>query len=92
MGKPTVLPALTDGQFVLFLALGVVGQQQPWQFCQPGVWAIPPLTGVASAFCRERAGFCIEEHFSLPLALPSRSLPTPIKGRSSRDRLLHTPG
>ena len=27
MGTPTVLPALTAGEFVLFLALGVVEQQ-----------------------------------------------------------------
>ncbi len=69
MGKPSVLPALTDGQSVLFLALGVVGQEHPWHFCQPGVWAIPPLTGVVGAGCRERAGSCIEERHHLPLAL-----------------------
>src|SRR5579883_817701 len=69
MGKPRVLPALTDGQSVLFLALGVVGQEHPWHFCQPGVWAIPPLTGVVGAGCRERAGSCIEERHHLPLAL-----------------------
>ena len=59
---------------------------------EPGARAMPPLTGVDER-CTPRATWsCIDKPLKLPGRSRSASLPTPVKGRFSRHRLLRTPG
>jgi hypothetical protein len=53
---------------------------------------MPPLTGVGER-CAPRATWsCIDEPLKSPGRSRSASLPTPVKGRFSRHRLLRAPG
>ena len=59
---------------------------------EPGARAMPPLTGVGER-CAPRATWsCIDEPLKPPGRSRSASLPTPVKGRFSRHRLLRAPG
>ena len=53
---------------------------------------MPPLTGVGER-CAPRATWsCIDEPLKPPGRSRSASLPTPVKGRAWRHRLLRAPG
>jgi hypothetical protein len=59
---------------------------------EPAARAMPPLTGVGER-CAPRATWsCIDEPLKSPGRSRSTSLPTPVKGRFSRHRLLRAPG
>jgi hypothetical protein len=59
---------------------------------EPGARAMPPLTGVGER-CAPRATWsCIDEPLKPPGRSRSASLPTPVKGRFSRHRLLRAAG
>src|SRR6266446_8907478 len=62
------------------------------RFCEPGARAMPPLTGVGERFAPRATWSCIDEPLQRPGRSRSASLPTPVKGRAWRHRLLRAPG
>ena len=53
---------------------------------------MPPLTGVGERYAPRATWSCIDEPLKSPGRSRSASLPTPVKGRFSRHRLLRAPG
>src|SRR5713226_1733780 len=59
---------------------------------EPGARAMPPLTGVGERYAPRATWSCIDEPLKPPGRSRSASLPTPVKGRFSRHRLLRAAG
>ena len=53
---------------------------------------MPPLTGVGERYAPRATWSCIDEPLKPPGRSRSASLPTPVKGRAWRHRLLRAPG
>src|SRR5713226_1398410 len=60
--------------------------------CEPTARAMPPLTGVGERYAPRATWSCIDEPLKPPGRSRSASLPTPVKGRFSRHRLLRAAG
>ena len=64
----------------------------PLHSSQPGARAMPPLPGVGERLSPRATWSCIDKPLKPPGRSRSASLPTPVKGRISRHRLLRAPG
>jgi hypothetical protein len=62
------------------------------RFSEPAARAMPPLIGVGERYAPRATWSCIDEPLKSPSRSRSASLPTPIKGRTWRHRLLRAAG